>query len=455
MAPTNLPEEEAGAGCWSIPDLIAKKSEGEVFSEQEIIFLVRSICDRTIDDCQLGALLMCIKLRDMIDDETVALTTAMRDSGTVMAWPLDWPLVDKHSTGGVGDKVSLALAPALAAMGLKVPMFSGRGLAHTGGTLDKLESIPGFRVNMSAKEIYDCVEQIGCCIVGQTADIVPADRRMYAARDVTSTVPSTPLIVSSILSKKAAESLKALVLDVKFGRGAFMKTQEEARKLAQKMVDVGNGVGIRTSALLTAMDNPIGRTIGNALEVHEALDCLRGQGPSDLHQLVTNLGGELLYSMGRVKTIEEGVKATHEALVDGSARASFCNMLQRQGVSAAVAQSLCGAKPDYQYLPTAKYVTPVQAHSTGLLVEIDSMTLALTSLALGAGRMKVGDPVNHSVGIVLLKVVGERVKEGEAWAEIHHEESLPNGLLHNTQRSATIQNNGDFRQIPIIVTKIV
>lgn len=449
---SNGPQEAFG---YRIPDLLSKKSEGEFFCKDEIAFLVRAICDRTIDDCQLGALLMAIKLRGMTDGETVALTKGMRDSGTVMSWPLSWQVVDKHSTGGVGDKVSLPLAPALAARGLKVPMISGRGLAHTGGTLDKLESIPGFRVSLSASEIYESLKTVGCCIVGQTADIVPADRRMYAARDVTSTVPSTPLIVSSILSKKAAESVRALVLDVKFGRGAFMKTRAEAEKLAQKMVDVGNGVGMRTSALITAMDNPIGRTIGNALEIREALDCLRGKGPSDLQHLVTSLGGELLYSAGLVGSSDEGIRAIHEALVDGSARATFCNMLQMQGVSPVVAQSLCSDVPDYRYLRSAKHVTPVPAHATGLLTDVDAMTLALTSLALGAGRMKVGDPINHSVGIVLLKVVGERVREGEAWAELHHEEPLPHGLLPTVQMSATIQNTHHFRQAPLIAAKII
>ncbi|XP_066951221.1 thymidine phosphorylase-like isoform X1 [Macrobrachium rosenbergii] len=441
--------------CWRIPDLLAKKSEGGIFSEEEIAFIVRSVCDRVIDDCQLGALLMSIKLRGMTDGETVSLTKAMRDSGKVMSWPEDWPVVDKHSTGGVGDKVSLALTPALAARGVRVPMISGRGLAHTGGTLDKLESIPGFRASMSEREIYDCMNSVGCCIVGQTADIVPADRRMYAARDVTSTVPSMPLILSSILSKKAAESPKALVLDVKFGRGAFMKTREEAKKLGQKMVDVGNGVGMRTTALLTAMDVPIGKTIGNALEVREALDCLRGQGPPDLHQLVTNLGGELLYSTGLVESPSDGVREIHEALVSGDARATFCRMLQKQGVPTAVAESLCGPMPDYQMLPSAKYVTPVPAHSTGLLVDVDSLKLAMLSLALGAGRTKVGDPVNHAVGIVLLKVVGERVREGEAWAELHHDTPLPEGSLQEVQLSAHIQNTFSFHPVPLIAAKLV
>ncbi|XP_068206962.1 thymidine phosphorylase-like [Palaemon carinicauda] len=441
--------------CWRTPDLLAKKSEGGIFSEQEIAFIVRSICDRNIDDCQLGALLMSVKLRGMTDGETIALTKAMRDSGTVMSWPIDWPVVDKHSTGGVGDKVSLALAPALAAMGVRVPMISGRGLAHTGGTLDKLESIPGFRASMSEREIYDCIGSVGCCIVGQTADIVPADRRMYSARDVTSTVPSMPLIVSSIISKKAAESLKALVLDVKFGRGAFMKTREEAEKLAQKMVDVGNGVGMRTTALLTTMDVPIGRTIGNALEVREALDCLRGQGPPDLHQLVTSLGGELLYNTGLVESPNDGVREIHEVLVNGAARTTFCKMLQKQGVPAVVAESLCGPTADYQMLPSAKYITPVPAHCTGLLVDVDSLKLAVLSLALGAGRKRVGDPVNHAVGIVLLKVVGERVREGEAWAQLHHDEPLPQGALQEIKQSANIQNTYTFQQVPLIAAKIM
>lgn len=425
-------------GKWRVPDLLAIKSNGGEWTEDQVAFLVRSISNKSLDDCQLGAMLMAIKLRGMTDRETVALTCNMRDSGSVFSWPKEWIVADKHSTGGVGDKVSLPLAPAVAALGLKVPMISGRGLGHTGGTLDKLESIPGFRVSLNVREMQEALDKVGCCIVGQTADIVPADRRMYAARDVTSTVKSTPLIVSSIVSKKAAESVGALVMDVKFGHGAFMKDRKEAEELAKKIVSVSKNMGISTTALLTNMNNPIGRTVGNALEVREALDCLRGQGPADLLELVTHLGGELLAGGGLAASVEDGRRAVDRALNDGSARATFCKMLQKQGVTEEVATSLCADQPDYTLLPTAAQVTKVPATDSGVVMNVDAMALAKVSLALGAGRQRVGQTINYGVGVVLLKVRGERVSQGEAWAELHHDDPLPKDLVSNIQDALTL-----------------
>ncbi|XP_047470642.1 thymidine phosphorylase-like isoform X2 [Penaeus chinensis] len=440
---------------WRIPDLLAMKRDGLAYSEDQIAFLVRSVSDRSMDDCQLGALLMAVKLQDMTDAETIALTKGMRDSGSVFSWPKDWRVVDKHSTGGVGDKVSLALAPALAACGFKVPMISGRGLEHTGGTLDKLESIPGFKVSLTEAEMKKALEEVGCCIVGQTADIVPADRRMYAARDVTSTVKSVPLIVSSIISKKAAETVSGLVLDVKFGGGAFMKTQEEAGALAKKMVDVANGVGMATTALLTTMDVPLGRAIGNALEVRESLECLRGNGPEDLEELVTYLGGELLLSAGAASTLEEARQKLAKTLRDGSARTAFCNMIQKQGVTKSVAEALCGDVPDYSHLPSSVHVTAIKAASSGVLVGMDAMAMAKISLQLGAGRNKVGDPINYSVGIMLVKVVGESVKEGETWAELHHDSPLPPSLLQKMQGAVTIKASAEARKPSRVAARVV
>lgn len=418
--------------------MLALKKAGGQFTDDQVSFLVRAISDRTMDDYQLGAFLMCTTLQGMTDEEIVALTRYTRDSGCVLSWPADWVVVDKHSTGGVGDKVSLALAPALATLGLKVPMISGRGLAHTGGTLDKLESIPGFRVSLSEKEMLEALTEAGCCIVGQTVDIVPADCRMYAARDVTSTVLSTPLIVASIVGKKAAESINALVMDVKYGRGAFMKTMEEAKQLGENLVKVAKCLGIKSTALITAMDVPVGNTIGNALEVREAIDCMRGQGPPDLHQLVTHLGGELLAMCGISSSEEEGRGAMTRVLSDGSARATFCSMLQKQGVSPEVARSLCGDQADYHHLPRASHITPVKASASGVVVDLDALALARVSMQLGTGRNRVGDPINYASGIVLLKVVGESVVEGEAWAELHHDSPLPTSVLANTQAALTL-----------------
>ncbi|NWX59188.1 TYPH phosphorylase, partial [Promerops cafer] len=300
-----------------LPTLIRKKRDGERLEEAEIRSFVRGVTEGTAQQGQIGAMLMAIRLRGMDAGETLALTQAMASSGRTLAWPPAWHglVVDKHSTGGVGDKVSLALAPALAACGCKVrgtrrwggdrgvpeplcppaplpqvPMISGRGLGHTGGTLDKLEAIPGFRVSQSPEEMQHILAQVGCCIVGQSAELVPADRVLYGLRDVTATVDSLPLITASILSKKAAEQLSALVLDVKFGGAALYPTQESARELAQSLVEVGTHLGIRTAALLTRMEQPLGRAVGNALEVLEALECLGGGGPPDLRHLVTALG---------------------------------------------------------------------------------------------------------------------------------------------------------------------
>ncbi|NXY56246.1 TYPH phosphorylase, partial [Callaeas wilsoni] len=295
-----------------LPTLIRKKRDGERLEDAEIRSFVRGVTEGTAQQGQIGAMLMAIRLRGMDAAETLALTQAMAGSGRTLAWPPAWHglVVDKHSTGGVGDKVSLALAPALAACGCKVrgtrgwggdrgvspspcahpcpsqvPMISGRGLGHTGGTLDKLEAIPGFRVSQSPEEMRHILERVGCCIVGQSAELVPADRVLYGLRDVTATVDSLPLITASILSKKAAERLSALVLDVKFGEAALYPTQESARELAQSLVEVGTHLGIRTAALLTRMEQPLGRAVGNALEVLEALECLQGGGPPDLRHL--------------------------------------------------------------------------------------------------------------------------------------------------------------------------
>ncbi|XP_058883377.1 thymidine phosphorylase isoform X2 [Acipenser ruthenus] len=276
----------------SFPELIRKKRDGEQLSEEEVHFFVRAVKERTIQDCQIGAMLMAIWQRGMVPKETLALTREMMWSGELLHWPEEWRgvVVDKHSTGGVGDKVSLPLAPALAACGCKIPMISGRGLAHTGGTLDKLESVPGFNIHQAPEQIKRILDDIGCCIIGQSETLVPADKVLYAIRDATSTVDSIPLITGSVISKKGAESLSALVLDVKYGKSALYKDINSARKLAESLVTVGNKIGICTGAVLSRMDNPIGQCIGNSVEVMEAIECLKGRGPSDLKELVMVLG---------------------------------------------------------------------------------------------------------------------------------------------------------------------
>ncbi|XP_071770428.1 thymidine phosphorylase [Centroberyx gerrardi] len=333
----------------SVPELIKKKRDGGTLSDEEVKAFIQAVTTQNIQDCQIGAMLMAIWQRSMVATETEALTREMMRSGEVMSWPEEWAglVVDKHSTGGVGDKVSLVLAPALAACGCKVPMISGRGLVHTGGTLDKLESIPGFNIHQPPAQVRGILASVGCCIMGQTETLVPADRVLYALRDATSTVDSLPLITGSIISKKGAESLTALVLDVKFGRAALYKDLASAKKLAQSLMNAGNGLGMRTGAVLSRMDTPIGRCVGNSLEVIESLETLKGKGPDDLMELVTSLGGVLLMMIGKVSNLSEGSRQISEAVIGGAALSKFQAMMEAQGVANETARSLCSAHTDY------------------------------------------------------------------------------------------------------------
>ncbi|XP_046559400.1 thymidine phosphorylase-like [Haliotis rubra] len=340
----------------SFPALITKKRNKEELSRDEIEAFVNGIANNSVQDSQIGAMLMAMYLNDLTMRETTDLTRAMMNSGDTLSWPEEWKgnLVDKHSTGGVGDKVSLILAPALAACGVKVPMISGRGLEHTGGTLDKLESIPGFQVSVTSEKMLDIIETVGCCIVGQTKKLCPADSKMYAIRDVTATVDNLGLITGSIISKKAAEKIDALVLDVKFGNGAFLKDIDTARKLARMMVGSGNGLGINTVSLLTSMNSPLGKMVGNALEVAETVWTLQGNGPDDLLNLVIELGGELLSVAGKAPSSEEGRRMVKDTISDGTALARFCHMAKAQGVDPAKADALCAPDTDvFSVLPRA------------------------------------------------------------------------------------------------------
>ncbi|XP_077984719.1 thymidine phosphorylase-like [Glandiceps talaboti] len=408
-----------------VPDVIAAKRDGKELSDEEIRYFINGVVEKGWDDAQIGAMLMAIYLNDMSDRETVTLTTAMKNSGDQLTWPDNWTgIVDKHSTGGVGDKVSLPLAPALAACGMKVPMISGRGLGFTGGTLDKLESIPGYSVHVSAQRIREILEDVGCCIVGQTGNIVPADKKLYATRDVTSTVGSPPLIIGSILSKKAVENLSALILDVKCGNAAFMKTVEEGRRLATGLVTIGNAMGMKTVALLTEMDNPIGYNIGNALEVAESIQCLHGNGPEDLNNLVCRLGGNLLHAIGEVASEEEGIAKINQVLHNGSAIKKFQNMIVAQGVKEDVAERLCDRDTGpWSELREAKHKTELKCNKTGSVGSINALELATVSLELGAGRSKAGDAVDHSVGLQLKVHVGSQVCQGDVWVIVHHDTS--------------------------------
>lgn len=404
----------------SFPELIKRKRDGDQLSPAEIHTFVQGVTSGAIQHSQIGAMLMAIWQKNMTDEETLALTREMMNSGDTLEWPKEWRVVDKHSTGGVGDKVSLPLAPALAACGCKVPMISGRGLAHTGGTLDKLESIPGFNVYQSIQQVKQILQDVGCCIVGQTESLVPADRVLYAMRDATSTVDSLPLITGSIISKKGAEGLNALVLDVKFGRAALYKDLDSARKLAQSLVTAGNRLGVKTGAVLSRMDAPIGQSVGNAVEVCEALECLKGRGPDDLTELVTDLGGHLLWMCG-LFTLESGKKEIALKLKNGEALEKFQEMLKAQGVSADVARSLCSDKTDYfRHMTRAAYQTELKVLDNGAVLDIDGLALAEVLHKLGAGRTKSGEEIDHSVGAEILVKMGQQVQKGESWIRIHH-----------------------------------
>jgi pyrimidine-nucleoside phosphorylase len=349
----------------------------------------------------------------MTAGETVALTKAMLHSGDVIdLGDVPGKKVDKHSTGGVGDKVSIALAPLVAACGVKVPMVSGRGLGHTGGTLDKLEAIPGFSVSLDVEAFRRAVAEIGCCMIGQTARVAPADKRIYALRDVTATVESIPLIVASILSKKLAEGIDGLVLDVKVGRGAFMKTEADARKLAEALVRVGTAAGKRVVALLTDMAAPLGKTIGNAIETREAIEVLHGKGPADLVHCTKALGAEMLLLGEAATSLEEAAKKLDEAIASGRAVEVLERMIAFQKGDARVAA-------DPARLPRAEHVVPVVAPRAGFVAGIDPLELGLTAVAMGAGRTRADQAVDPTVGIELDATLGGRVDAGAPLAHLH------------------------------------
>tara|TARA_X000001036_G_scaffold120625_1_gene114137 strand:+ start:2624 stop:3958 length:1335 start_codon:yes stop_codon:yes gene_type:complete len=392
------------------------------------------------DDSQVEQVLRSIFEHGIRPEQTAILTDSMRYSGRCLEWPEEWKhlVVDKHSTGGVGDKISIPLAPALVACGLKVPMISGRGLGHTGGTLDKLESLPGFNVQLSIEEILSQVSEIGISMVGQTDDLVPADRRMYAIRDVTGTVASIPLITSSIVSKKAAESLQALVLDVKFGKAAFMKNKDEAKELAKAMVDASSRCGVITSAVLTTMDHPIGCAIGNSLEILESIETMRGNGPWDLEELICSQGGELLHVTGIVENVEIGFVKIQDSLHDGSALKCFIEMATTQGVDPSIFNTehrLCLA---LGLLDPKLNTTEIKSTSSGTVSDIDAMELALIALELGAGRKKIGDIIDHAVGFLLEVELGETIDEGDSWITVHHRGELKEVTIDRIRNSIQI-----------------
>lgn len=393
--------------------IIAKKRDGLALSREEIAAFVRGATDGSWADYQLSALLMAIYLRGMTPAETALYTEAMMHSGVVADLSsVKWPKADKHSTGGVGDKVSLHLAPMVAACGVAVPMISGRGLGHTGGTLDKLESIPGFRVNLTMAEYRAELETIGLSLIGQTAELAPSDKKLYALRDVTATVECIPLICGSILAKKLAEGIDVLVLDVKFGRGAFMKEKSQARELALALVSVATAMGKPTRAILTAMEQPLGRAVGNALEVAESIECLKGCGPADTMEVTYALAEQMLVLAGVAQTATEARAALAHSISSGAALEKFRAMITAQGGDARVVD-------EPARLPQAKFKVALAAPRAGFVQEVDAMGVALAALRLGAGRVKAADGVDHAVGFSELVKVGEPVAAGATLGVIH------------------------------------
>jgi pyrimidine-nucleoside phosphorylase len=397
-------------------DVIARKRDGGQLSREEIQTAVRAVTDGTWPDYQVSALLMAIVLRGMSAEETANLTEAMVHSGVkVDLSHLPGLKVDKHSTGGVGDKTSLILAPLAAACGVVVPMMSGRGLGHSGGTLDKLESIPGFRVNLSLSEFRTMLADVGCSLIGQTAEIAPADKKLYALRDVTGTVESIPLITASIMSKKIAEGIDALVLDVKAGRGAFMKNADDAKALAQSLVAVGNRSGVRTEALLTTMDAPLGRDVGNALEVIESIETLKGRGPRDLEDLSVKLAARMVVMAGKADSAKAEAMV-RGAIASGAGLEVFRKVIAWQGGDPRVID-------DYGLLPTAARRHAVAAPAGGYVADVDAMRIARAAMSLGAGRDRVEDRIDPAVGVRLRVAPGDAIEAGQPLAELHYNDS--------------------------------
>lgn len=395
-------------------EVIGKKRDGDRLTEAEIRFFIEGLHDESITEGQVGAMAMAILLNGMVMDERVALTQAMRDSGTVLKWDLDGPVIDKHSTGGVGDNVSLMLAPALAACGAYVPMISGRGLGHTGGTLDKFDAIPGYRTQPDIDELYRVTGKVGCAIIGQTPDIAPADKRLYGIRDVTGTVESIDLITASILSKKLAAGLDALVLDVKVGTGAFMATAEDADALARSLVEVANGAGCKTSAIVTDMNEPLASAAGNALEVINAVRFLKMEEiDSRLWDVTVALGGQALVLAGIAGDAADGEARMRDAFDSGQAAERFARMVTELGGPADFMERY------EDHLPRANVVREVIAERPGFVAKINTRGVGLTVVELGGGRVRAADPIDYSVGLDMLAGRGLRVDNEQPIARIH------------------------------------
>ena len=427
-------------------DIIEKKRDGKSLSKEEIEFFIKGYTEGDIPDYQASSLAMAIFFQDMNEEERAALTMAMVNSGDVIDLSkINGIKVDKHSTGGVGDTTTLVLAPLVAAVGVPVAKMSGRGLGHTGGTIDKLESIDGFHVEISEADFIKLVNENQVAVIGQTGNLTPADKKLYALRDVTGTVNSIPLIASSIMSKKIAAGADAIVLDVKTGNGAFMKTLEDAEALAHAMVSIGNNVGRNTMAIISDMSQPLGRAIGNALELKEAIDTLNGQGPEDLTELVLTLGSQMIVLAERASTLEEARQLLNEAIENGSALDKFKTFLENQGGDASVVDSP-------ELLPTAEYQIDYKAKSSGVVSELIANEIGVASMMLGAGRQTKEDDIDLSVGIVLNKKVGDKVNVGESLLTIHSNRENVDDVIKKLDESIEIKAQA---KTPTLIHKII
>jgi pyrimidine-nucleoside phosphorylase len=391
-------------------ELIRKKRDGASLSSAELQFMIGGFVEGTIPEYQMSSFLMATYFRGMTPEETREFTRLMLHSGEVIDLSnIPGVKVDKHSTGGVGDKISLPLTPIVAACGVAVPMISGRGLGHTGGTLDKLESIPGFSTSLSIGEYKKVIAEVGAVMIGQTEEIAPADKKMYSLRDVTATIESIPLIAGSIMSKKLAEGIDALVLDVKTGRGAFMPTYERAAELATALVGIGNSFGKKTIGFITGMNQPLGYMIGNWLEVVESVECLRGKDVPDVMELTYVLGGAMVMLGKKAQSVKEGVERCKEVVANGKAYEKFIHLVKRQGGDVSFIEHL-------EKYPRSKYSGEIKSSQSGVVARIDSLELGLTCIGLGAGRTKVDDVIDPKAGIKLTKKVGDAVSAGETLA---------------------------------------
>ncbi|UNK39864.1 thymidine phosphorylase [Shinella sp. H4-D48] len=396
-------------------ETIRRKRNGDALSREEIAAFIAGVTEGSVSEGQVAALAMAVWFNGMTRDETVALTLAMRDSGDVLDWPdIDRPIADKHSTGGVGDNVSLMLAPIAAACGLAVPMISGRGLSHTGGTLDKLESIPGYTIMPSAERFRRTVKDVGCAIIGQTGDLAPADKRVYAIRDVTATVDSVPLITASILSKKLAAGLQSLVLDVKVGNGAFMADTAEAESLARALVEVANGAGVRTTALITDMNQPLADAAGNALEIANCIAFLKGEkAGTRLERIVLAFAAEMLVSSGLETNVEAASAKAAGVLASGAAAETFARMVHALGGPADLIDRA------ERHLVSAPVIRPVAAPQAGYLAACDTRGIGLAVIELGGGRSRPDDVIDHRVGFDGLLPLGAKVEKGDVIGRVH------------------------------------